>query len=112
MEGNLPEDEKEKKKIIKDRMERLDNKNDVDWTFDILERNIEKDYELADSLMNLHNQNILGIWTAFEVLASDLWIAAVNRFPSSLGKAAFEKRKERMTGNIINSFLELFIYSI
>jgi hypothetical protein len=36
---------------------------------------------------------VIGAWTAFEVLAGDLWIAAVNSRPVSLGKPAAKRQK-------------------
>jgi len=36
---------------------------------------------------------VIGAWTAFEALAADLWIAAVNARPNNLGKAAARSKK-------------------
>jgi hypothetical protein len=38
---------------------------------------------------------IVGMWTAYEVLATDLWVEAVNHRPKSLGKNAWAGRKAK-----------------
>jgi len=106
MKGELPDDKEKAKKIIEQRMKKMDKQDDLDWSFSILDSLVEDEPELIESIQNAHKQNILSLWTTFEVLASDLWIEAVNEFPSKLGMAAFKKRKERMSGIIVKSFLE------
>jgi hypothetical protein len=38
---------------------------------------------------HLQSAQLVGLWTAFEALATDLWVAMVNARPESLGKNAF-----------------------
>jgi len=38
-----------------------------------------------DGLMAMLNAQVIGAWTAFETMAKDLWVAAVNQRPKSLG---------------------------
>ncbi len=47
--------------------------------------------EVRDSLQHLLESVFLNHWTAFEVLATDLWIDAVDARPTSLGQVAFRK---------------------
>ncbi len=43
----------------------------------------------SESFVDLMFNQIVGAWTAYEVLATDLWVEAVNRRPKHLGKNAW-----------------------
>jgi len=46
---------------------------------------------------------LMGLWTAFEVLAEDTWIVAVNNRPDPLAKRILESAKDLGTGTQIKS---------
>ncbi len=50
--------------------------------------NMQTSKEIEDGIQTMFQGMVVGTWTAFETLAADLWIAAVNASPQTLAKLA------------------------
>jgi hypothetical protein len=97
------------KDTIEQEMNRLDEErkmSDIDHTLEILDEMIGEDNQVSNTLENMFRLNTLHLWTLFEVYCQDIWKCCVNAYPESLGKGAFEYKKEKCTSRIIKEFTE------
>jgi len=107
LQGDLIGSKEEQKIEIERRMEKLDNNDSLDWSLNILDDLIkDDDTGIKQGIVSLLNFSTVNIWTIFEVLSGDIWIAIVNARPKTLGKAAVEYKKENLMKSITNMMIE------
>ena len=102
-----PEDRN--KENIEKEMQRLSETRDmtnIGHTFDVLDKMLDDDNVFAATMENMFRLNTLHLWTIFEVFSQDLWIKSINAYPGTLGKGAFENKKEKCTNQLIREFTD------
>lgn len=97
----------ENTKAIESKMEEMYLNDTIDYVYDILDELVEDEGTgFKRGITTSFNSLIVYLWTIIETLTTDTWISIVNSNPDTLGKAAFQCRKDIITKSIGQSLLE------